>query len=100
MPSSSPQQKLVDAVLLRASLDAAFRRELLAAPERAILDTFGVRLPDGVRVRFIEREPAWDAVYVLPDLQGEDEELSERELEAVAGGQDVYAWDGSGTPPK
>lgn len=100
MSPQTPQQKLVDAILHRSALDATFRRKLLASPERAVLDTFGVRLPDGVRIKFIERDPAWDAVYLLPDPQGDDEELSESDLEAVAGGQDLYAWDGGGDPPR
>jgi hypothetical protein len=98
MTAPTPQQKLVDATLHRASLDAAFRRDLLADPARAIHDVFGVQLPAGIRIRFLDRDPAWDAEYLLPPLRQGEDELSEKELEAVAGGQDAYAWDHGGPP--
>jgi hypothetical protein len=97
MTQPTPNQKLVDAILHRASVDAAFRTQLLASPGTAVYEAFGIRLPAGVQVKFIERDPAWNAVYLLPDLHADDEELSETELESVAGGVEPYAWDGGGS---
>lgn len=88
MSLSSKEQKALQAVLDRATTDAAFRRRLLADPRRAILDGFGVTIPLGFNVRFVEKEPGIDALIVLPDLRRPEGELSDQDLDAVAGGTD------------
>jgi hypothetical protein len=91
--ASPVHPKLIDAVLHRASLDAAFRRRLLHAPAEAVFEAFGARFPEGVRIAFLEKGEEWDEMYVLPDLQGDEDELTEEDLDSVAGGQDQYRWD-------
>jgi hypothetical protein len=46
------------------------------------------RVPERVNVRFIERPPDADAIFVLPDL-AINGDLSDAALEAVAGGEDL-----------
>ena len=74
--------------LIERSLeDESFRQELLADPKAALEQELGIRLPDEVRVRTVEETA--DTIYlVLPSASraGEGGELSDRELEAVAGG--------------
>jgi Nitrile hydratase, alpha chain len=74
--------------LIQRSLeDEEFRQRLLAEPRAAIEQELGSRLPESVEVRVVEESA--DTIYlVLPsrsaDAQGS--ELSDRELDAVAGG--------------
>lgn len=84
-PAEHPQSKLLNSILQRATTDRVFRQRLLTEPADAIRDAFGVRLPPNYRIRFIERSRDVDALIVLPDLK-EDDELSDEELEDVAGG--------------
>jgi hypothetical protein len=74
--------------LIQRSLeDEAFRQRLLAEPKAAIEQELGSRLPESIEVRVVEESA--DTIYlVLPsrsaDAQGG--ELSDQELDAVAGG--------------
>ncbi len=85
----SDHQRLLDQVLARAAEDEVFRRRLLDDPGRALHETFGVTLPAGYRIRFVEKPRDVDALIVLPDLRDRDE-LDDEDLEKAAGG------DGSG----
>jgi hypothetical protein len=74
--------------LIEMSLqDNAFRQRLLEDPRATMEQELGVRLPEEVQVRAVEETA--DTIYlVLPSASrvGEGEELSDRELGAVAGG--------------
>jgi hypothetical protein len=71
----------------RSLQDDAFRSRLLEDPRAVMEQELGVRLPDEVQVRAVE-ETADTIFLVLPSASrvGEGEELSDRELGAVAGG--------------
>ena len=78
--------------LIQRSLeDEAFRRRLLADPKGTVERELGSRLPEGVEVRAVEETP--DTVYLVipPAAQagGASGELSDGELESVAGGWDA-----------
>jgi hypothetical protein len=67
--------------------DEDFRRRLIEDPKAAVEQELGTQLPEEVRVVTVEETR--DTIYlVLPSASriGEGGELSERELEAVAGG--------------
>jgi hypothetical protein len=75
----------------RSLRDDAFRQRLLEDPRGAVEQELGTRLPEEVEVRAVEETP--ETVYlVLPSasLAGRGGEISDRELEAVAGGD---PWD-------
>jgi len=81
--------------LIQRSLeDEDFRRRLLEDPKSAVELELGTQLPEGVEVRAVE-ETANTIYLVLPSDSpiGEDDELSERELEAMAGGEGVGSSD-------
>ena len=70
----------------RSLQDDAFRQRLLADPKAAVEEELGTQLPEEVRVQAVEETA--DTIYlVLPSASpvGEGGELSDRELEAVAG---------------
>ena len=83
-------ERLHQEVLARSATDYDFRQTLIANPAAAIeahaLQNHGVTISElPVNVRFVE--PAGDVTYVLPKLtDAGDAELSEADLEAVAGG--------------
>lgn len=91
-------EKLVEAALHRAAYDRTFREKLLASPAEAIAEAFGAPVPAAAHLRFVEHGPAGDSTYVLPPLASDDEELSDEELDAAAGGSDDWFSEGTGEP--
>jgi hypothetical protein len=79
----------VERRLVQRSLqDESLRQALLADPRAALEQALGTRLPAEVQVRAVE-ETADTIFLVLPSASpvgGEGGELSDQELEAVAGG--------------
>jgi hypothetical protein len=74
------------AVVTRAALDRHFRGRLLADPHRAVRESFGVELPRGLRLRFIEKDADVDLMVVLPDLVESMDHLDAAALDVVLGG--------------
>lgn len=68
----------------QASTDAEFRKLCLTDPGAAIKQVSGKDIPSGLKIKFVENEGA-DRTIVLPDLINED--LSDEDLDKVAGGQ-------------
>jgi hypothetical protein len=79
----------VERTLVQRSLeDEEFRQMLLDDPKGTVEQELGTRLPEDVQVRVVE-ESAQTIYLVLPSSAsavGEGGELSDQELEAVAGG--------------
>ena len=76
----------------RSLQDESLRQRLLADPKAAVEEELGTRLPDEVQVIAVEETA--DTIYlVLPSsspLGGEGGELSDEELQTVAGGGDTF----------
>ena len=86
---SSRRAELERKLIQRSLEDEDFRQRLLDDPKGTLEQELGTRLPDDVEVRVVEESA--DAIYlVLPSsaspLGGQGGEISDRELEAVAGG--------------
>ena len=86
----------VERTLVQRSLeDEDFRQMLLDDPKAAVEQELGTQLPEGVEVRVVQESA--DTIYlVLPSASavGEGGELSDQELEEVAGGgfTDATCW--------
>jgi hypothetical protein len=77
----------IDAALKRAATDTAFRELALKDASAAVREITGTPLPEGFRVRVLERA-GYDVTLVLPD-PAEAGELADEELEQVAGGTSI-----------
>jgi len=91
MSEASSREQMERRLVQRSLQDDAFRQRLLEDPKAAVEKELGVRLPKEVRVVALE-ETAQTIYLVLSSSSplGEGgEELSDRELEAVAGGWDA-----------
>ena len=87
MSEGSGRAEMERSIVQRSLEDENFRQRLLDDPKAAVEEELGTRLPEGVQVRAVE-ETAQTIYLVLPSSSplGEGEELSDQELEAVAGG--------------
>jgi hypothetical protein len=78
----------------RSLQDESFRQRMLEDPKAAVEEELGVQLPAEVQVQAVE-ETAETIYLVLPSSSplGGGGELSDRDLEAVSGGDVAYTWD-------
>ena len=83
MMDQQSARKKTAAIIGKALKDDGYREELLANPKNAIQQEFGKELPLGLEVRVVE-ESANVVYLVLPPKPVV--ELSDTDLEAVAGG--------------
>jgi hypothetical protein len=84
---SGSRAEMERSLVNRSLEDEEFRQRLLAEPRAAIEQELGIRLPESIEVRVVE-ESAETIYLVLPSASplGEGVELSDQELEALAGG--------------
>ena len=83
----------------RSLRDEDFRQRLLDDPKAAVEEELGIQLPAQLQIRVVEETT--DTIYLaLPNASpaGEGGELSDRELEAVAGGDGSYSGESSAYP--
>jgi hypothetical protein len=94
MSEASGREQMERRLVQRSLEDEDFRQRLLEDPRATMEQELGVRLPAEVKVQALEETA--DTIYlVLPSASslGEGGELSDRELEAVAGA----GWNNPGT---
>jgi hypothetical protein len=81
----------MERTLVQRSLeDESFRQKLLDDPRGTVEQELGTSLPEGVEVRVVEESS--DTIYlVLPSASVVGGELSDQDLEAVAGASGIPA---------
>jgi hypothetical protein len=82
--SGMTRNDIEEKLIAKAWQDSSFKQELLANPKLA-LEKEGISLPESIEVHVVE-ETANTFCIVIPIQPSKVEELSEAELEAVAGG--------------
>jgi hypothetical protein len=94
MSEASGRAQMERMLVQRSIEDEDFRRRLLEEPKAAVEEELGARLPKEVQVQAVEETA--DTIYlVLPSASpiGGGGELSDQQLEAVAGGDVAFSWD-------
>lgn len=82
--SAAGETGFLPGVLRRSATDLDFRQQLLADPTAALTEVLGRAPSHPVNLVFVENHA--DVTLVLPDPIDHAAELSEEELEMVAGG--------------
>lgn len=77
--------KLINKLVNRAEEDSLFRSKLLSDPKAAIEEETGYKLPSNLKINVLE-EKHNEYFLVLPYSEPSGGELSDAELENVAGG--------------
>ena len=80
-------EELMNEILGRSATDGAFRAKLIADPRSAVAEFTGKAVDASFNVIFIENHAG--ATLVLPDPVDTAAELSDGELESVAGGSEL-----------
>ena len=68
----------------RSKRDADFRKLVLEKPKEAIKQITGKEVPEKFKLKIVESDPNYALTLLLPEFMGD--ELSDDELEQVAGG--------------
>jgi hypothetical protein len=87
--SNVSRRELEARLLDKAWKDAAFRRALLDDPKGTLERELEVRVPEGFSLTVLEETPTSRYVILPPRPRSGDVELSDAELDAVAGGSTV-----------
>ncbi len=83
----NPRKQLEEKLIARAMKDETFRKMLLENPKAAIEEETGIKTPGAVNLHVVEEDPSTFYLVLPPKTKPETEdELSEAELEMVAGG--------------
>jgi len=78
------RKEIEEKLIVKAWQDSSFKQELFSNPKSA-LEKEGISLPENIEVRVVE-ESSTAFYLVIPTPPVGTEELSEAELESVAGG--------------
>jgi hypothetical protein len=82
--SQDPKENLVTRVITKAWEDDSFKKALLSDPKAAIAREFGVEIGDEATLQ-VHEETA-DTVHLILPPRPQEGELSDEQLDSVAGG--------------
>jgi len=83
--SEAEIQAAFQEITKRARIDPEFRKLALSNPAEAVKEASNIEVPANFKVRFVEADGA-NMIITLPEPVGKEGELSDAELEQVAGG--------------
>jgi len=86
----SPRNQLRTALIEKCWKDPKFKTQVIADPKGMYEKATGKKLPDNVKI-FIHEEDAHTLHFSIPPAPQNSSELSDEELERVAGGTEVVA---------
>ena len=78
--------ELQSEIIERATRDPGFRQELIRDPRDVIGRELGVEIPPSVEIRVLEESTTTSYLVLPPAPVAAGQQLSDRDLEAVAGG--------------
>ena len=91
MSEASGRAEMERRLIEKSIEDEAFRQRLIEDPKGAVEQELGTQLPEEVRVVTVEETA--DTIYlVLPSTPTAGGELSDQELQSVAGGIGEGTW--------
>jgi hypothetical protein len=85
MNYSSEQQSLRSRLIEKAWADPSFKRSLVSQPITTIERFLGITLPNSIQVKVLEE--SHNTLYLVIPQSSTPEELSDLDLEMVAGGK-------------
>lgn len=87
------REEVQERIIAKSWQDETFKQELLSNPKAVFSREVGQELPDTIELRVVEENPNTLYLVLPPKIDANlDGELSEAELEAVAGGG--FSWKG------
>ena len=86
------RQALEAQLIDRAMKDETFRQELLRDPKGVVTRELGIQLPEHIDVQVLQESPSMVYLVLPPPAQSAGAELSEKQLEAVVGGDNWSTW--------
>jgi hypothetical protein len=84
--TASGRDTLTSQVIDRATRDPQFRHGLLQDPKSTLEQELGVSVPASIEIRVVEETPSTLYLVLPPQPIAAGQELSDQELEQVAGG--------------
>lgn len=85
------REAITSKIVARCWQDPDFKQRLLGNPKEVLAEAIGRQIPEHVEVKILEETPN-NLYLVLPVPPSTSEELSEEQLEAVAGGYFTLLW--------
>ncbi|MBN1203035.1 MAG: NHLP leader peptide family RiPP precursor [Anaerolineae bacterium] len=86
MNQAKSRREIERDLVARAMTDLAFRRALMEDPKTSVEAELGRSLPERVQIKIVEESPETLYLVLPPPPFGSAGELSDEQLEAVAGG--------------